>query len=65
LVETVKTGGRMPRDIAVADTYLLAANQGSNCVTWMQRNQINGQLGEAAEVIVCQNPVCLIADTRK
>lgn len=65
LLETVKTGGMMPRDIAVKDTYLLAANQGSGSITWLKRDEVAGCLGEAIHVIAYQSPVCLIADTRK
>lgn len=65
MIETVKTGGKMPRDIAVKEEYLLAANQGNGSVTWMKRDRMTGQLGEAIQVIKCQSPVCLISEIRK
>jgi 6-phosphogluconolactonase len=62
LIEVVPTGGKTPRNFAIAPGghWLIAANQDSDTLVVFARDTGNGRLKAAGKVVETPSPVCLV-----
>ncbi len=53
------TGGSMPRDFALVDDYIIAANQESGDITVLQFDSKTGKISKTGMRYTIMNPVCI------
>ncbi|AYV47722.1 6-phosphogluconolactonase [Caulobacter flavus] len=61
-LQRIASGGKTPWSFALDPTgrWLLAANQGSNTVTVLARDQASGRLAATGQAIAADRPTCLV-----
>ncbi len=60
LCQIFKVGAKRPWDIAVTENFVISANQGSDSVSFISRDPVNGKLSQVLEHITVEKPTCVV-----